>query len=90
MNVREQHQKQIIDISFRDLLKNPKSTTQDIYKFINMNLTKQTLAAMEKHRDENQRDSRPPHDYSLEQFGFSEDEINNKFMKYRATFTNLL
>lgn len=37
---------------------------------------------MQKHRKENQRGSRPPHNDNLKEFGFTQDGINQQFKNY--------
>ena len=41
---------------------------------------------MEKWLNENSREDRPPHDYTLEMFGFSEEGLKKKYAKYRERF----
>ena len=36
--------------------------------------------------DFNRRELRPPHDYTLEQFGFSEEGLRDQFKDYRLRF----
>ena len=37
-------------------------------------------------QDFNKRELRPSHEYSLEQFGFTEDGLKEQFRRYRAAF----
>ena len=90
MQIRELHKHQFIDIGFKNLLQDPLNTSNAIFKFIGMPTTDESLAAMQQHRDQNQRDARPAHDYTLEEFGFSEDEIKADFADYRSQFSDYL
>jgi len=90
MQVREQHKDQFIDIGFKTLLAEPIETTNAIFDFIGVPTTDESLSAMQQHRDENQRDSRPAHEYSIEDFGFSEAGLKQQFTNYRAEFEDYL
>lgn len=90
MQVRQQQQNQFIDIGFKTLLEDPLNTTSKIFDFIGVPSTEDSLDAMQRHRAENQRDSRPPHDYSLADFGFSEDGIKAQFSEYRHQYQSYL
>lgn len=90
LQVRRQHSEQFIDIGFKTLLQNPIETTNTIFDFIGVATTEKSLDAMETHREQNQRDSRPVHDYSLEDFGFTENGIKRDFAEYRNEFADYL
>lgn len=90
MQVRRQNSEQFIDIGFQTLLQNPIETSKSIFDFIGVETTEESLAAMQKHREENQRDSRPAHEYSLEDFGFTEQGIKDDFSLYRNEFADYL
>jgi hypothetical protein len=90
MKVRQASKGQFIDISFKELLGNPEQTTRSIFNFIGVKTTSESLAAMQLHRDQNQRDSRPPHDYSLEDFGLTEKNIKATFAGYIDAFKDLI
>jgi hypothetical protein len=86
MEVREQHLEQFIDLSFKELLSDPITSTEKIYSFIDMEITKEARSAMQTHREENKRELRPSHEYSLGDFGFSEQTINSQFTAYKEKF----
>lgn len=90
MHVRQAHRDQFIDIGFKTLLAEPLETSKAIFDFIGLPVTDDSLAAMQNHRDENKRDLRPAHQYSLADFGFSEDGIKQQFADYRATYREYL
>ena len=41
---------------------------------------------MEQWRADNPRGNRPPHEYTLEEYGLTEDGIKEAFTDYRKTF----
>ena len=41
---------------------------------------------MARWQDFNKRELRPPHEYSLAQFGFTEQGLREQFARYRARF----
>ena len=60
--------------------------TQIIYDFLGMELTPEARAEMEQWQDFNRRELRPTHEYSLEQFGFTELGLKRQFRGYRERF----
>lgn len=90
MQVREHHIPQFIDLSFKELLAQPVASSERIYDFIGMEINREARDAMQKHRDENQRELRPAHNYSLSDFGFSEAGIKQQFKEYREAFAEYL
>ena len=90
MQIRDQYKNQFIDIGFKTLLQEPVETSNRIFDFIGVQTTEESLAAMQQHRQLNQRDSRPPHDYTLADFGFTETGIKQQFAGYRQAFKDFL
>ena len=88
--VREQHKAQFIDIGFKALLSDPIKITESIFDFIEVPSTEGSRTAMQQHREENQRDSRPPHDYALSDFGFTQEDIEQQFAFYRSAYHNYI
>ena len=75
-----------LDLCFRDTVNQPLQEIRRIYDFLGMELTPQASAEMRRWQDFNRRELRPPHDYTLEQFGFSEAGLKAQFAAYRARF----
>ena len=71
-----------LDLSFADLLANPKTQIERVYEFINEDLTERALEEMASWQELNTRESRPEHHYTLEEFGLSENLINEQFSTY--------
>ena len=90
IKVREQHNDQFYDLGFKRLLQDPIESCKAIFEFIGLPVTDHSIAAMQKHREENQRDSRPAHNYALSDFGFTEDGIKQQFADYMDQFKEYL
>ena len=90
MEVRDQHLDQFIDMSFKELLSRPIESSERIYSFIGMDITPEAASAMQAHREENKRELRPSHDYSLQDFGFTESGINALFSQYKHKYQHYL
>lgn len=74
------------DIWFRDALTRPIEEVERVYEIFGIEMTPEARAAMEAWVRENPRDKRPVHEYTLEDFGFSEKEIESDFAEYRKRF----
>ena len=66
----------------------PLGTIQHIYDRLGLTLDERTLAAMAQWRQDNRREDREPHNYTLEQFGFTREGLERDFADYRSTFLN--
>jgi hypothetical protein len=75
-----------LDLWFRDTVSQPLGEIRRIYDFLGMELTPQASAEMSRWQDFNRRELRPPHDYTLEQFGFTEEGLKAQFAAYRSRF----
>ncbi|MGI9287378.1 MAG: sulfotransferase family protein [Pseudomonadales bacterium] len=75
-----------IDVWFKDTLIDPIAQVKRIYGFVGMQLTAEASTYMEDWKEENRRDKRAAHDYTLEQYGLSEDAIKRDFASYRERF----
>lgn len=76
----------VIDVWFSDMLQDPLAQVQRIYEFIGMELTADATSHMQDWREENSRDKRAAHDYTLAQFGLDEAMIARDFAAYRERF----
>ncbi len=87
LQVREQvGEERFLDLWFRDTVSQPLEEIQKIYDFIGMDLTEQAKQEMRAWQDFNRRELRPPHEYTLEEFGFSEAALQAQFREYRERF----
>ena len=87
MDVREQMGDQrFLDLRFEDTVRHPLREIQKIYDFIGMELTDEARAEMARWQDFNKREMRPPHEYTMEQFGFTQAGLKQQFARYRKQF----
>ena len=87
MDVREQMgDERFLDLWFKDTVSQPLQEIQKVYDFIGMELTTEAEEEMRRWQDFNKRESRPSHDYSLEQFGFTEEGLMQQYARYRERF----
>jgi hypothetical protein len=84
MQFRERHPGSFIDVSYRDTVKSPFDVIDRVYAFIGMVLTDEARAAMQHWQEENRRENREAHEYSLQQFGLDEQGLKAQFAAYRA------
>lgn len=86
MKAREGNEHRFFDVWFKDTVSKPFEVIQKMYDFIGMELTAEAKAAMEQHRDENQRGDRPAHEYTLEEYGYTEEGIRAQYAEYCERF----
>ena len=75
-----------LDLWFRDTVSQPLQEIQKVYDFLGMDLTEEARAEMTRWQDFNKRELRPSHEYSLAQFGFTEQGLREQFARYRSRF----
>lgn len=75
-----------LDLWFRDTVRQPLVEIGKIYDFLGMDFTPEARVEMEKWQDFNRRELRPPHEYTLEQFGYTEAGLKAQFRAYREAF----
>lgn len=71
------------DVDFRETVSDPIGLIKRIYQYLHMEMTPLALQQIEAYMANNPREKRPPHNYTLEQFGFTEEEIKRRFRPYR-------
>lgn len=87
MRVRERvGEERFLDLWFKDTVSQPLREIEKVYAFIGMELTPEAKAAMEAWQEYNRRDARPSHEYTLEQFGYTEEGLKEQFAEYRQQF----
>lgn len=77
---------QIADVWFKDALGDPLGVVAKIYATFGIDLTPEARAALEQWLRDNRRDKRPPHEYTLAEFGMTEQQIRSDFAAYRRRF----
>lgn len=75
-----------LDLRYEDLIEDSMAQIQVIYDFIGMKLSEEAKTKMQEWAVENARDKRPVHEYTVEEFGFSEEGLAEDFKRYRAHF----
>ncbi|MEE3330211.1 MAG: sulfotransferase [Myxococcota bacterium] len=88
MDFRESREDRFIDVDYEVLCKDPLSEVRRIYEFVGLEFTTEAEAAMNRWAAENTRDKRPVHEYSLETYGFTEEQIASDFARYRERFSS--
>ena len=73
-----------IDVDFRDTVSDPIGVVERIYHQIGMPMTDLARAQIRAYLETHPREGRPKHSYTLEQFGFTEEEVRRRFQQYRA------
>jgi hypothetical protein len=87
MAVREQVGDQcFLDLWFKDTVSQPLEEIHKVYDFLGMELTPEASAEMARWQEFNRRELRPPHEYTLAQFGFTEEGLKQQFSAYRERF----
>jgi hypothetical protein len=75
-----------IDIWYRDVATDPVGQVRKIFEATGRTLSDAAAAQVQKWADENRRENRPPHEYTMEKFGFSEEQLAEDFRAYRERF----
>jgi hypothetical protein len=79
-------ERQIADVWFLDAIAKPLEVVAQIYRRFGLPLTPEARGALESWLARNRRDKRPPHEYTLAEFGLTEAEIRVAFADYRRRF----
>lgn len=85
MQVRDQQDsRRFLDIHFSDTVAKPMEVLEAVYQFANMPFTEKARADAQQWLSSNGREKRASHDYSLETFGLSEQQMRSDYALYRA------
>ncbi|MDL5036909.1 sulfotransferase family protein [Comamonas resistens] len=85
MQVREQQDSQrFLDIHFSDTVAKPMEVLEEVYKFAKLPFTEKARADAQQWLSSNGREKRAGHDYSLETFGLSEQQMQSDYALYRS------
>jgi hypothetical protein len=77
---------QVADVWFKDALSDPLGVVAKIYARFGIALTPAAREALEQWLRDNRRDKRPPHEYTLAEFGMTEAQLRSDFAVYRQRF----
>lgn len=80
------YEDRFIDVQYEDTRKNPMDSIARIYERLDRPFSNEAREAMKLWGDENRRDKRAVHSYSLEEFGYTREGICEAFADYRARF----
>jgi len=84
MKVRDQQPAgTFFDVDFRETVSNPIGLIKRIYEHMGIEMTPKALSQIENYMANNPREKRPPHNYTLEQFSLTEEQIKTRFSAYR-------
>src|SRR5690606_855059 len=75
-----------LDIHYEDTVADAFAVIDRVYAFAGLPLTAPARQAMHDWQEDNRREGRPAHQYSLAQFGFTEAGIRADFAEYRERF----
>ncbi len=74
------------DVWFADTLARPLEVIRGIYDALGISFPADTREKMQAYLEANRREKRPLHEYSLEYYGLSEEQIRHDFAEYRERF----
>ena len=86
MDTRAGSEDRFFDVWYEDTVSAPMDVIEDVYGFIGVALTPDVRAEMERHLGENRRSDRPVHEYTLEEYGYTEAGIRSMFERYCQRF----
>lgn len=86
IGIKDQHPQHFFDVSYKDTTRNADGVLEAVYQYIDMDFTAEARAAIAQWREDNRRDKRASHEYSMEQFGYTEEFIKEEFKEYRARY----
>jgi len=75
-----------LDVWYRDALSDPFGVAEKVYAHAGMSINEEAQQVMEEWRARNRREKRAAHEYSLEEYGFSEEQIRSEFAEYRRRY----
>jgi len=80
---------QIIDLKFEDFVVDQMGTIRKIYERFGWDLTEEAVKNFESFLEKNPKDKHGKHEYSLDNFGLKEDEVNRQFSQYLEFYKQL-
>lgn len=86
LEVRDRHPDRFVDVWFLDAAKDPVGQARRIYDVAGMTFPPEVERRMRDFMATNPREGRPPHQYTLEEFGLTPEGIARDFQAYRERF----
>jgi hypothetical protein len=84
--VRKRFPGRFVDVWFQDAVRDPVEQARRIYDVAGLGWSADAEAAMRRFVATNPREGRPPHLYTLEEFGLTRAGIERDFAAYRERF----
>lgn len=83
---RAKREDRFLDVHYAELVADPMAQVRRIYAHAGLELTAAAEAQMRQWAVENERDRRPVHAYTLEEFGYTQDGLRREFAAYCDRF----
>lgn len=83
---RPDREKQILDLSMREIVKTPMAAVEKIYGYFGLHLSTEARRRMETYLARHPKDEFGVHRYGLADFALDADEVNAAFKGYRERF----
>jgi Sulfotransferase family len=83
---RASREERFLDVYYEDLVADPMAQVRRIYTHAGVALTFEAEASMRRWAVENERDRRPVHAYTLEEFGYTREGLRRDFAAYWERF----
>lgn len=80
------HEARFLDMWYEDTVRNPLDEIRRLYDFVGIDFTDEARREMERWREMNRREARPTHQYTLEEYGFTEQSLASDFREYRERY----
>jgi hypothetical protein len=80
---------QFVDVDYRDFVADPLGTVEGVYTHFGLDLGSSAQSAMEAmHAESRSGDRRPSHKYTLEEFGLTAEQVDERFADYQFSATS--
>lgn len=86
---RASREERFLDVPYAELVADPMAQVARIYRHAGLELTEEARERMRRWAVENERDRRPLHAYTLEEFGYTEAGLRAAFSAYCERFLDL-
>jgi hypothetical protein len=86
LSARASRDEHFLDIQYADLVADPMEEVRRIYAHAGLELSAEAEAQMRQWAVENERDRRPVHAYTLEEFGYTQEGLRRDFAAYCDRF----
>ena len=77
---------QLYDVRLRDMMASPMTVLEDIYSHFDLEFTEETARALEERIAEKPTSQEGEHEYSIEEFGLTNEQVRETLQSYNARF----